>query len=411
MAVIEKAVPPRDSAGKSEGGLMTRLLEGDVAGLPVVFGLVLIAIVFQVANSNFLSPLNLTNLMVQIAAIGTVSIGIVFILLLGEIDLSVGAVSGLSAAVTAVLATKSGQPGVVAISAGIGAGLIVGLVQGTWITKLHVPSFIVTLAGSIALQGALLFVLGPTGTINLTDPLIVGLANERLPFIAGWILAAIIVVGAAGNIFWGIRRRSRLGIQAPSIGTTALQILGIAICVFAAVGVMSINRSPNPAFPIQGVPSGVLIFLVLVLVFDVVVRQTKFGRYIFAVGGNAEAARRAGIPVDRIRIAVYVIASTLAAWGGIMAASRLFAVNQSSGGGDFLLNAIAAPVIAGTSLFGGRGSIWTALLGSLVIGAISNGMDLLALASSIKFMITGGVLLAAVTLDAVTRRKREASGR
>jgi D-xylose transport system permease protein len=185
----------------------------------------------------------------------------------------------------------------------------------------------------------------------------------------------------------------------------------VGAAVLGAVAVMSVNRSPNPAIPIMGVPSGVLIFIELVVVFDLILRRTRFGRHIFAVGGNAEAPRRADLNVDRIRMTVFVLGSLLAAAGGILAASRLFAVNQASGSGDVLLNAIAAAVIGGTSLFGGRGSVWSALLGALVIGGISNGMDLLTLSSSIKFMITGSVLLIVVAIDALAHRRREATGR
>jgi len=186
----------------------------------------------------------------------------------------------------------------------------------------------------------------------------------------------------------------------------------MAAAILISIGVMSVNRNPvSRGIPIEGVPSAVLVLLGFVIVFDLITRRTRFGRYVFAVGGNVEAARRAGINVDRIRIAIFALCSTLAASGGILAGSRLLAVNQSSGSGDVLLNAIAAAVIGGTSLFGGRGSTWSALLGALVIGSIANGMDLLALASSVRFMVTGAVLLLAVTLDAYTHARRQQTGR
>ena len=390
--------------------LIERLKHGDIGSLPVLLGLIFIAIIFQLANANFLSPLNLTNLVVQISSVGTISVGIVLVLLIAEIDLSVGAVSGLCAAIMAVLSVKWGMPAIVAILAGVLAGAAIGLLQGWWIAKLHVPSFVVTLAGFLGWQGALLYVLGSTGTINLNDPVIVGLANTRLPVLLGWIIAIAFVGFYIFNLFWEQvqRRRNGLTSQPPILIVLKGALMGALVLL--AVGIMSVNRNPNPDFPIRGVPTAVLFFLGFIILFDFITRRTKFGRYVFAVGGSPEAARRAGINVERIRIWVFLLGSTLAACGGILAGSRLYAVNQSSGAGDVLLNAIAAAVIGGTSLFGGRGSTWSALLGALVIGSIANGMDLLAFASSIRFMVTGAVLLLAVTLDAYTRARREQAG-
>lgn len=391
-------------------GLLRRVTEGNIGSLPVLLGLVLIAAIFQLANPNFLTALNLTNLMVQISAVGTISVGLVLVLLIGEIDLSAGAVSGLCAAILAVLTVKAGIPAPLAILAGLLAGASIGLIQGAWIARLRVPSFIVTLAGLLGWQGALLFVLGSTGSINLTDPLIVGIANTRLPVWLGIVVGALFVAALIYNALWERRLRLMAGMQIQPVSILAGRIGVIAVAVSGAIFMMSIDRSPTGA-GIRGVPSAVLIFLAFTVLFDYITRRTRFGRYVYAVGGNAEAARRAGINVDRIRITIFMLSSLLAAAGGILAASRLYAVNQSSGGGDVLLNAIAAAVIGGTSLFGGRGNVWSALLGALVIGSIANGMDLLALSSSIKFMVTGAVLLIAVTIDAYARSRREASGR
>ncbi|MDI3341122.1 MAG: sugar ABC transporter permease [Sphaerobacter sp.] len=410
---LEESAPARRPAGL-RGRLVDvqqRARRADLGALPVLLGLGVIAIIFQFANRNFLTALNLTNLMVQIAAVGTIAVGVTLVLLLGEIDLSVGAVSGLAAGVMAVLSVKQGWPAVAAVAAGVLVGSAIGLLQGAWSVKLGVPSFIVTLAGLLGWQGALLRVLGPTGTINLNDPFITGLANRLLPVWLGWAIGLAFALIYAAATLWSRRQRLRAGLPAASARGVAARIAIVAVAVLAAVAIMSVNRSANPQVHIAGVPSGVLIFLGFVVVFDQVTRRTRFGRHIFAVGGNAEAARRAGINVDRVRIAVFVLASTLAACGGLLAASRLYAVNQASGSGDVLLDAIAAAVIGGTSLFGGRGTVWAALLGALVIGAVSNGMDLLALSSAIKFMITGGVLLLAVTIDALARRSREAAGR
>ena len=391
-------------------GIIRSALASGVGTLPVLIGLVIIALIFQALNHNFLTPLNLTNLLAQIAALGTIAVGVVLILLLGEIDLSVGAVSGLTAGIMAVLSTRHHLAGPLAVLAGLAAGAVIGLIQGTWTTKVGVPSFIVTLAGLLGWQGALLQVLGPTGTINLNDRFIVGLANTLLPIWLGWVLGALFVVFAIGGMIRS--RRSRMKAGLPVASTTGMLIRAVAITVatLGAVAIMSVNRSATQV-RIAGAPLGVLIFLLVVVGFDLLTRRTRFGRYIYAVGGDAEAARRAGINVTRVRIIVFMLSSLLAAAGGILAASRLLAVNQSSGSGDLLLDAIAAAVIGGTSLFGGRGSAWSALLGALVIGSIANGMDLLALPSAIKFMVTGAVLLLAVSIDVITRRTQEAAGR
>jgi D-xylose transport system permease protein len=387
------------------------LLErADIGSLPVLLGLALIAIVFQLADHHFLSPLNLTNLIVQISAVGTIAVGVVLVLLVAEIDLSVGAVSGVTAGVMAVLSVKYGMPAPIAVGAGILSGVLIGLIQGLWVAKLHVPSFIVTLAGYLGWQGALLYVLGSTGTVNLTDPLIIAIANNRLPVAAGWALGVVFVIVHAATSVQDYQRRIRAGLRQQSAVGLIGRIAVVALGVFLAIGLMSVNRSPNGFRPVAGVPFAAILFVGFIVVFDWITRQTRFGRHVYAVGGNAEAARRAGIDVDRIRVLVFVLSSALAACGGILAGSRLLAVNQSSGSGDILLDAIAAAVIGGTSLFGGRGSTWSALLGALVIGSIANGMDLLAFAYSIRFMVTGAVLLLAVTLDAFARSRREKSG-
>jgi D-xylose transport system permease protein len=393
-------------------GTVRRLGQGDIGALPVVLALFLIAIIFQIANRNFLTPINLANLMVQISAVGTLAVGVTLVLLIGEIDLSVGAVSGLTAGIMAVLSVKAGLPGVVAVLAAILSGATIGLLQGFWFAKLHVPSFVVTLAGYLGWQGALLFVLGSTGTVNLNDPWITGIANTRLPVVVGWLLGFIFIVAYGASLFRQRQQRIKAGMQARPVAMVLAQVAAMAAAILVAVYILSINRNPiRSGVPVQGVPSAVLFLLGFVMVFDLILRRTRFGRYVFAVGGNVEAARRAGINVDRIRIAMFALCSALAACGGILAGSRLLAVNQSSGSGDVLLNAIAAAVIGGTSLFGGRGSTWSALLGALVIGSIANGMDLLAFSSSIKFMVTGAVLLLAVTLDAYTRSRRQLTGR
>jgi D-xylose transport system permease protein len=245
-------------------------------------------------------------------------------------------------------------------------------------------------------------VLGETGTVNLGDPKITGLTGTFYSDSVGWIVGILVIAAYAGVTLLGRQRRVRSGLKAPPLAAIVPRIVLVAAAVIAAIAVVNSDR---------GLPLGVLILIGFVVLFQYITSRTRFGRHIYAVGGSAEAARRAGINVNRVRVIVFMLASTMAAIGGIMAASRLLAVNQSSGGSDLLLLAIAGPVIAGTSLFGGRGTVWTALLGALVIGSISNGMDLLALESSVKFMVTGAVLLAAVIIDAVARQQRQASGR
>jgi D-xylose transport system permease protein len=381
---------------------LRRLAQGELGSLRVLIVLAIVWIVFAIAHDRFLTATNLTNLALQIAAVGTISIGVVLVLLLGEIDLSVGAVSGLSAAVMASLSAKAGWPAVPSILAGLATGAAIGLFQGTVTTRLEIPSFVVTLAGLLAWQGALLAVLGKTGTVNLTAPGIVNLANTFYSDAVGWIIAALAVAGLVAGALVTRRRRARAGLRTEPPAALALRVIAASVVIIGAVTILNADR---------GVPLALLILVALVVLVDALATRTVFGRHLYAVGGNAEASRRAGVRVGSLRTTVFVLASTLAAAGGVLEASRLLAVNQSSGGGDLLLLAIAGPVIAGVSLFGGRGRVWAALLGALVIGSISNGMDLLALESSVKFMVTGGVLLAAVALDAVARMRRRARGR
>lgn len=380
----------------------------DLGSFPIVIGLLIIWGIFQMANDKFLSPVNLTNLMFQISALGTIAVGAVLVLLIGEVDLSAGIVSGLSAAVMAVLNVKAGFPGPVAVLVGLLSGLLIGLFHGFWITRFRIPSFIVTLAGQIGWTGALLSVLGNTGTVNLRDPFILGLAGTFLKRdvpngeVWGWALGGVFAAGFVINLVLERRRRLKAGLMVNSVNNILFKSLVISAIVFGALFIMNADR---------GIPSSLIFFIGSVIFMDFLTKRTVFGRHIYAVGGNAEAAYRASINVNVVRIAVFGLASTLAAFGGILAASRLLAVNQSSGGSDLLLNVIAAAVIGGTSLFGGRGSAWSALLGALIIGSISNGMDLLALPSPIKVMITGAVLLSAVTIESISRHRREAVGR
>jgi D-xylose transport system permease protein len=379
-----------------------RLSQGELGNLPVIVGIAIIWVIFYIANPNFLTPANLTNLILQITAMGTIALGIVLVLLLGEIDLSVGAVSGLAAAVMAVLNVKNGVPGWLAVLAALATGAVIGLFQGFWVTRFRIPAFVVTLAGYLAWTGALLLVLGSTGTVNLADAFIVGLANTFFIPLDAWLFAIVATAGYAAVKLLERRRRAAAGLPVAPMRMIITRVVVIGLGLAATAAVLSADR---------GLPLALVIFGSLIVLVDLLIRRTRFGRHVLAVGGNDEAARRAGIDVSNVRMMVFVLATTLAAAGGVLAGSRLFAVNQASGASDLLLNAIAAAVIGGTSLFGGRGSAWSALLGALVIGSISNGMDLLGVASSTKFMVTGGVLLLAATVDALSRRGRQAHGR
>ena len=395
----EAASPPSEL---SVGMFLRRVARGDLAEVRVILSIAVIWVIFQLQEDRFLTAVNLTNLVLQITAVGLISIGIVYVLLLGEIDLSVGAVSGVCAAIMAVQSVKHGWNPYLAIALGVAAGAAIGFAQGFLFTQFGIPSFVVTLAGLLIWQGALLEVLGETGTVNITDSKITGLTGTFYSDMVGWVIAAIAIAAFAAVNVNARRKRAAAGLPTPPAASLVIKLVIVAAAIVAAVAILNSDR---------GVPLAALIFVAFVIVFQYVATRTRFGRHVYAVGGNAEAARRAGINVNRIRIAVFMIGGTMAAIGGIMGASRLLAVNQSAGGSDLLLLAIAGPVIAGTSLFGGRGTVWSALLGALVIGSISNGMDLLALESSAKYMVTGGVLLAAVIVDALARRQRQAAGR
>jgi D-xylose transport system permease protein len=380
---------------------LRRARQGEIEWLPVVVALIAIWTFFGFADSDFLTSGNLTNLALQMTGVGVIALGVVMVLLLAEIDLSVGVVSGLAASVMAVLNVKHGWPGLWAIVAALVVGLLIGLFHGIMITQFGVPSFVVTLAGLLAWQGVLLYTLGDTGTVNLNDETITDLANTFFSDAVGWIVAAIAVALFAASAIYDRRRRVRSGLRAGPMALLVVRIAIVAGIAFVAIWIFNDDR---------GLPLSVAIFIALVFLFDFILRRTTFGRHVFAVGGNPEAARRAGISLTRVRITVFMICSLMASIGGVLLASRLFAVNQASGSGDLLLLAIAAAVIGGTSLFGGRGTAYAALLGALVIQSITNGMDLLGVASDVKFMVTGAVLLVAVTFDAIARRERLAAG-
>jgi D-xylose transport system permease protein len=392
---------PAQSAGDYMRAYFQRVRAGDLGSLPIIVGLVLITAIFTYLNPVFLSPRNFVGLILQMTALTVIAIGIVFVLLLGEIDLSVSYVSGVAAIIMARLAVQAGQPFWASIGAALVTGMVIGLIQGSIITRLRVPSFIVTLAGNLIWAGAVLILLQGLGTLRISDGAVIALANSFIPPAIAYALAALFVLGYAGVLV--AQRQARVAADLPAVPFTilGLRIAMLAVLVFGAIFYANQDR---------GVPYAGLIMVVLLVVFTFVANRTGFGRHVYAVGGNAEAARRAGIPVQRIRVAVFMIASSLAALGGVIQASRLRSVDQSVGGGDLLLNSIAAAVIGGTSLFGGRGKVISALLGALVISAVANGMALLNLSAGVRFVVTGLVLLAAVLVDSLSARSRAGSG-
>jgi len=383
------------------GGWKRRIVGGDLGLLPVIIALLLIWVIFEVVNPNFLSGRNLSNLILQIATIGMLGVGETFILLLGEIDLSIAAISGVCAAVLVLLSAAGVNPWICMLAA-IVTGLVMGLFQGFWVTVIGVPAFIVTLAGSLGYQGILLGMLGSTGTVPIMDPTILSLTSSYLPPTVGWIVA---VVGIALFIYTNIRKKSiRMKMQLDTDSRSAIIAKVVLLAVVAVIIVWTLNSY-------HGLPIAGIILLVVVIVFGFITQSTLFGRHIFALGGNPEAARRAGINIRRLKIAVFTLSGAFGAIGGIIGASRLGSASPASGGGNLLLDSIAAAVIGGTSLFGGRGSVWNALAGAFVIGSVENGMDLLSAPSSTKYLVEGGILLIAVTIDTLTRRRRSQSGR
>jgi D-xylose transport system permease protein len=411
----EEPLPPATPAElqavpETLGGYVRRWWQnvraGELGSLPIVVGLIIIAIVFGTLDDTFFTERNFTNLLLQTAPLATIAIGVVFVLLIGEIDLSVAYVSAVGGVTMTLLLRPdaSDWPWWAAIAVGLTVTTAIGLLQSLVITKAGVPSFVVTLAGLLIWSGVVLILTtdySTSGTIRIQDDTVVGIANNFLSDAGGWAVGAAVVAGFALSQLLTARSRRARGLDAKPGVVILLQVAGLALVTFAAVWYANRDR---------GVPQVVLLVLLLFVFWSFVASRTRFGRHVYAVGGNAEAARRAGINVDRVRIAVFMIAGFMAGLGGIVFASRLRSVATNTGGGTLLLNVIAAAVIGGTSLFGGRGRVVSALLGALVIIAIENGMGLLNLASGTKSVITGMVLLAAVLVDSLSKRRRAARG-
>ena len=389
-----------------------RVRGGELGALPSVLALFTLIIIFTVMKGSiFFSTFNFANLITQSAAVIVIAMGLIFVLLLGEIDLSAGYAAGTAGAVLAVTLTLKGWPLPLALVACLGTGLIIGLFIGVVVARIGIPSFVVTLAMFLALQGLMLLIIGEGGTIGVTNPTIVAIMNSNLTPLAGWILFLIVILGYAGSTYATLRRRQKAGLITQSVSVWAAKTAALAILLGAATYLLNQERSRNPAASIQGIPYVVVLILILLVGLTFVLQRTAFGRHVYAVGGNAEAARRAGISVPGVRIACFIFCSTLAAVAGILFASKDNSISPSTGGSTTLLFAVGAAVIGGTSLFGGRGKIRDAILGGLVVAVIGNGLPLITDKSGIQYIVTGLVLLIAASVDALSRRRAQATGR
>ncbi|MFI6435655.1 sugar ABC transporter permease [Streptomyces sp. NPDC050759] len=409
VATVDPRLLVREEGLKGYWTEFTRKVKGgELGSLPVVIGLIVIWAIFQFKNDRFLSADNLSNISYYMSATGMIAIGLVFVLLLGEIDLSVGSVSGLASTLFAVWVVQHGMNAWLALLLAILVGLAIGALHGWFFAKIGVPAFVVTLAGLLGWNGLMLWLLGSSGTINIpSDSGPVHLLGQNSFFmdqaiIGGYLLAGLAVVLTLVGNFGEQRRRKAAGVPFRPTGEILVRVGALAVASFVAAAVL------NNA---NGVSNSLVIFLAALVIVDFVLRRTTYGRKVFAVGGGIEAARRAGINVPMVRITVFAISGGFAAIGGMFFAGQTASATLSAGGGNTLMLAIAAAVIGGTSLFGGRGSVWSALLGMLVIQSITTGLDLLNMNASIQYMITGGVLLGAVVIDSVSRRSQKASGR
>jgi D-xylose transport system permease protein len=392
---------------------VVKLRSGDLGALPAIFGLVALIILFYALRpETFLSKFNIANLLVQALPVTILAMGLVFVLLLGEIDLSAGVASGACAAVMAKLMVDGNQNWIVAVLAAAVTGLVIGLLIGALVAIVRIPSFVVTLALFLGLQGIALKLIGEGGTVPVHDKVVYALANKYMPVWLGWTLAAICVLGYAGIQLFRWQRQNAKALSRRPLALVLVQVALVAVALLGGAYVLNLNRARTPLAPFfGGVPWGVPLVAVLLIVCTFVLGRTSYGRHLYAVGGNAEAARRAGLNVTRLRMSVFMICSLLAAISGIVAASRLNSVTPDAGAGNTLLYAVGAAVIGGTSLFGGKGKARDAILGGLVIAIIDNGLGLLGAKAYANYLITGGFLLLAASIDALARRRRSATGR
>lgn len=395
----------------SVSSYLERVRGGDVGSLPAVLGLLVLVAVFSALRPDtFTNAFNFANLINQSAAVIVIAMGLVFVLLLGEIDLSAGFTAGTAGAVMAILLTRQEHPWWVAVAGGLLTGAVIGACIGALVARLGIPSFVVTLAAFLGLQGVLLKLIGEGGSIPVRDEVLLALNNDTLPVWLGWVLVVSLIVGYGLTAAKQERTRRASGLETSGMQVVLAKVLVIGLLLVLATAYLSTERSRNPALTsIKGVPIVVVLLVALLVVLTFLLQRTAFGRHVYAVGGNAEAARRSGIDVRRVKMLCFVIGSTLAAVAGLLLASRNNGITPSTGGAETLLYAVGAAVIGGTSLFGGKGKVVDAILGGLVIGVIINGMGLLNQPAAVVYMVTGGVLLVAASVDALSR-KRATSG-
>lgn len=400
--------PAQRTLGAASRQYVNRLRAGDVGMLPVIIGLILIAVVFQVMNENFLTANNLVNLLVQGSVYVLIAIGTVYVLMIAEVDLSVGFVAGIAGVVAANLLQQTSLNVWVVCIVSVAAAGFAGFLQGLVITALNLPSFVVTLGGQLAFLGVMLLILGDGGTLPINDAGFIAIANGIVPVSVGWIITIVVIALYVAAVLFSRARLIRRRRPVASWSLVLAKLASVSVFAVALMILFSLNR--GRLIPVTGVPVVVLIVGAMLLAGTFLLERTKFGRYVRAVGGGAEAARRAGIGVKRIRLYVFVLSGVAAGIGGLVLASRLHSVSTNLQGGQLVLYCIAAAVIGGTSMFGGHGKVIYALLGGLVIAGIDNGMGLLGFSAAVKFIVTGLVLLLAVSIDAIARRNRRAAG-
>lgn len=383
--------------------LFSGIRQGRMGSLPAIIGFFMLVILFSFLSPVFLTQLNFANLLQQSSPLIILAIGLVFILLIAEIDLSAGVTSGLVSALFVVTLKNFGIPWWIAVILSILVGVTVGLSIGILVAKVGIPSFIVTLAAFLAFQGLQIMVVGQGGLYRIETPAILSLENGNLSVAWGWVLGVLSVAFAVINGLLSRRRRTKNGHQNRTISIFYFKVLTISVLVFTSIYILNMERGSNPEFQIKGVPIAVLVVLFVLIPSNYLLNKTTFGIHVYAVGGNTEAARRAGIKVGSLKIIIFMIGSGLASISGLMAASRVGTVDASAGR-TVVLSGVAAAVVGGVSLFGGRGRLNDAVVGGLVIAVIDNGLGLLSLPSGLNLAVTGGVLLIAATADALSRK-------
>ena len=408
-----ETLPGQGGVGEAAGAYWDRVKGGDLGALPAVLGCVVLVIVFGIMEpDSFLTEQNFANLLNQGAAIMVLAMGLVFVLLLGEIDLSAGFTAGTGAAILGVTLPEHGWKWPLSVLVALLAGVAIGLAIALLVARLGIPSFVVTLAFFLALQGAMLLIIGEGGTIPIRNDAILKIMNQNMAVGLGWLFAIIIIAGFAAATYWAIMTRKKAGLPVPALSVWAAKVVALAVVVIVFVYLLNQERQrPNAPITIQGVPWVVPLVAVLVVGLSFLLTRTGFGRHVYAVGGNAEAARRAGIDVANIKTICFILGSTLAVVAGILLASRDNSVSPTTGGAQTLLYAVGAAVIGGTSLFGGRGRVVDAVTGGLVVAIIANGLPLVTEKSGVQFIINGLVLLLAASVDAISRRRAAATGR